>query len=487
MRRDHAVTIALLLDNPERDLPGLALVATSLAAAGVRAYLVPMNLAVPEVAALAPDLVLLSFVRRTNEGQVAAFQRAGVRTALLDTEGGVLDGFDPYERIMAQSPAIREGIRPFLAWGSRIAGHARRAGWYPEGSIRVTGHPRFDLYTDPWRSIAAAESRRRIDQLVDPGARVVLVAGTFTLANPRFSTPQRELQMLVDQLGLDPGYVEHRLECERRALQGLTRLAASIARRRPDVTVVVRPHPFEDETRYRRLLDGAEGVRVVRGGAILPWLLRARSLVQRGSTTAVEAVLAGVPVLEPAWLPAWAHLDAVEAASSACGDTEELLTRLDDILEAPGPDGYGPTAAARRVLDEWFVPVDGRAHERVATALRDAAAEGGPAVDRRYCRRLHYQTGGEWGGGDRLRPSDRLRMAAGLPRTFSFRRLEDRPLRPGWEASGKAFDATSVGRWVEALAPAVEPGFRPVVRPARETGAYGVSFPSGRSVEVRSA
>ena len=60
--------VALLVDNPYRDLPGLVLVATRLCQEGVICYLVPFNLQGSEIWALAPDFVLLNYLRTVNEG-----------------------------------------------------------------------------------------------------------------------------------------------------------------------------------------------------------------------------------------------------------------------------------------------------------------------------------------------------------------------------------------------------------------------------------
>ncbi|HUF78880.1 MAG TPA: surface carbohydrate biosynthesis protein, partial [Thermoanaerobaculia bacterium] len=277
--------IALVVDNPDRDLPGLALVAERLAAAGSAAYLVPMNLAETELAALAPDLALLGYLRRINEGAAARLTATGIGLAVLDTEGGVMDGFETYERVMARDRELRWSVRRFLAWGPRLAAAAVGGGWYRPEAVAVTGNPRFDLYASPWREAAVRAAPAGAD-LAEP---VVLVAGTYTLANPRFGTAEGERRMLIEELGLDAAFVDRRLDCERRGLRGLVELAGRLAAARPAVTFVLRPHPFEGDAVYREAVGRAPNLHLGRDGAIAPWLLRARALVQHGSTTAVEA------------------------------------------------------------------------------------------------------------------------------------------------------------------------------------------------------
>ncbi|HLE85509.1 MAG TPA: hypothetical protein VJG13_14305, partial [Thermoanaerobaculia bacterium] len=110
------------------------------------------------------------------------------------------------------------------------------------------------------------------------------------------------------------------------------------------------------------------------------------------------------------------------------------------------------------------------------------AASEGENPDVRACRKLHYRP--PEGAGAAARAA-RLRRALRLPRGFSFRRLREHAPRPGWERSGKAFDAASVQRWTDAVAAARGGAPGPAVRPAAAAGAYRVPFGAGRAVEVR--
>ncbi|MGZ8378124.1 MAG: surface carbohydrate biosynthesis protein, partial [Gemmatirosa sp.] len=58
--------IALVVDHPQRDLGGIVLTALALCARGATCHLVPANIAPREIWALAPDLVVLNYFRRSN-------------------------------------------------------------------------------------------------------------------------------------------------------------------------------------------------------------------------------------------------------------------------------------------------------------------------------------------------------------------------------------------------------------------------------------
>lgn len=466
--------IALVVDNPSRDLPGLVLLGSRLATGGATVYLAPMNLQAQELPALGPDLAVLNCLRRTNQELAAALLDAGVRLAVLDTEGGVMESPGTYRRVMAEDAELRARVGRVCFWGERLARAAREGAWYPDGAIRVTGAPRFDLYAPPWREAARERSPRPPD-LAGP---VVLVNSSFTLANPRFQTADEEAEMLVARLGLDRAKVEHRLAAERAGLAGYLRLAPRLARRFPGATIVYRPHPFERIETYRELEGVLPNLRVIPEGTVEGWLLESRAVIQLSSTTAVEAALAGVPSLSTDWLPTWHRLEPVEAVSLSCAGEEDLEDRLEELLDGTGAPPL--TARAREVVREWFFELDGDAHRRVASALRELVEGSGGSTgpDRRLCRRLHYRPDRE---GPRQRASSSLRRSLRLPRSWSFRRMAVAGGAPRWDRSRKAFDRRTVASWLEAFARRDPDLARVSARPAGAAHDYLVPFPDGRT------
>ena len=91
-RKDPRPRVALVVDHPQRDLPGLVLTAFALCQRGIVCHLVPLNLQDRELPALAPDLVLLNYLRLGNQAVTCALLAAGVRIGLLGTPGRRLVG-----------------------------------------------------------------------------------------------------------------------------------------------------------------------------------------------------------------------------------------------------------------------------------------------------------------------------------------------------------------------------------------------------------
>lgn len=486
--------IALVVDHPQRDLPGLVLLAGRLCQGGATCYLVPLDLQRRELTALAPDLVVLNYLRRNNQALAGSLQEAGVRLAVLDTEGGVMESPEVYERTMATDPEVRSRVLRLLTWGPRLAEEAKDRGWYPPERIRVTGSPRFDFYAEPWREVPRSRPCPA-DGIPEPR---VLLTPSYSFLNPRFGTLEEEIRGL-EGLGYDPDFLRRRVEIERRGLDAFAELANRLAAELPEAQIVLRPHPFEQAATYREGLDERPNLHVHQEGTLDTWLVRSRALIQSSCTSAVEGALAGLPVLTAGWIPAWRRVEVLDRAGTACRDHGELRGRLEAALAngAARNPADDPAGERRRALHEWFFEVDGQAHRRAAETLLEAVADDdGPGTDPARCPRLHYRPpGGSPGAVGRLTAA--VKRTTGLPASWSFRRLRDTAPGARWDASAKAFDVPEVQCIVDSLAAAAEAtesgtaeyawrrrGERLTVRPATRPDDYAVPLSGSRSVVV---
>lgn len=434
--------VALIVDNPLRDLPGLVLVARRLCLAGATCHLVPMNLQDTEVRALAPDAVVVNYLQANNQELVRQLLEAQIAVFVLDTEG-VLPDVESYGAVLAPDPDVRHGIAAFCSWGPRFAEQALARGWFQRDQLVVTGAPRFDYYAPELRQAALAAS----PYAAGAGGPMVLVNGVFPIANPRFQSSHREVRELIERFGYAPSVVEGWRDAE---LAGMTRLTAAVnhlAERLPEISFVYRPHPFEGAAAYHGLLDTRDNVRLSKQGTVDGWILRAAAVVQRSCTTAIEAGIAGVPAFSPHWIPAATEIEMAEAVSIPVRSEEELEGRLRDILSGRHDTPKSVSTELAEVLSHWFLRIDGRAHERVAEVVlsRTAAHERGPHVAR--CRRIG---GSPQGASLAERTVGTLR--AGLKRQLSpTARSLLRPSRPSWDRSEKRFGASQVAALLEVI------------------------------------
>ncbi len=68
-------------------------------------------------------------------------------------------------------------------------------------------------------------------------------------------------------------------------------------RKFPDHTIIVRPHPTENQQVYKDIARNCQRVRVTNEGNVVPWLMATDVVIHNGCTTGVEAYMMGVPAI----------------------------------------------------------------------------------------------------------------------------------------------------------------------------------------------
>jgi surface carbohydrate biosynthesis protein len=287
----------------------------------------------------------------------ARLVRAGFRITSQDEEHGLLqDSYDAFaeQRFSAASMGQAAAV---LAWGDRDA--AALTSLHPEAATRIhtTGSPRVDL----WRPELAGFHERMAPPACRAAEPFVLVASNVgvTNANP-FWVNLREQRTAYFRGEDDPTefahYEHHAMEFRYlgQFIRTLRRTAAAL----PEVRFVVRPHPTEAEGAWEDLLGPIPNLLVTREGPIGPWIRRAVAVVHNGSTTGLEAAVAGVPVVS--FQP---HGERGELLSNRLGriarDADDLVAAVGDAMDPTGrADAATPTS--RSLLTERIAALEGR-------------------------------------------------------------------------------------------------------------------------------
>jgi UDP-N-acetylglucosamine 2-epimerase len=233
------------------------------------------------------------------------------------------------------NPSDRGFPRPdlTLVYDAFALEHLRRAGGFPEGTIRVVGSPRLDAFVETSRRISV-EDRKRLRESVGagPGQHLIVVATKYSQIAPAFGA--------------------------------LVRAAADM----PDVRLVVKCHPAETPAPYRTAAGGAAHVAFAPADADLAALVAsARLVVTVNSTAAIEAMPIDVPALVVA-MPN--NLSPFVAAGAMAGveSNAEIGRALASLLY--DEERRARLADARRAFMERFgIRPDGRAAARAAEAV----------------------------------------------------------------------------------------------------------------------
>lgn len=477
--------VALIVDHPARDLPGLVLLAVELCKTGVTCHLVSQNLATREIWRLAPDFVLLNYYRKHKRDFYAALADAGIGLGVLDTEGGVFEDLDEIDRLVVQDKAERSNVSCYCCWSPTVAQYLVGGDWFDAEQVFVTGCPKLDFLAERWKEVTLQNS-----PYASPYEKnLILVNSVFSAGNPGMISKEKQREQLAKAFNLSLEESRAWQDRDMEGLRQLTSLTNSLARRFPQATFVYRPHPFERMETCQELLAQLENLHCVREGTVDGWLLRAKAVVQAGCSTAIEAGMAGVPALLPRWVPTCSPRPTVDEASIPFDTEEHLRQALTAILDGQFQSSEDHKRRLEGVIRDWFYKVDGRAYARVAKVILEHLPTSRPQGLREKCARHSTRKDllrvghKNW---FRAKAADAL-ASLGLPRTWCDA-MAPRPF-DNWDRSPKFYDAQTVQRLVDLIqgcdrAERTESRDRLTVRAAEVGQDYHHGQAEGRSVVI---
>ncbi len=192
-------------------------------------------------------------------------------------------------------------VSHLFAWGEDNAELWRKYPHLPpDMPIHVTGNPRGDLL----RPEIGAYYSQEADVIRKAHGRFILVNTNFNHVNA-FYPAQNLFQPVAGPgdmpefgqaaRGMSRDYAEGLRDHKQAVLDDFLRLIPDLEKAFPDCTVVVRPHPTENQEIYSRIASRCTRVKVTNEGNVIPWLLAAQALIHNGCTTGVEAFAVRVP------------------------------------------------------------------------------------------------------------------------------------------------------------------------------------------------
>ena len=472
--------LALIVDNPLRDLLGLTLLSMYLCQQGADCFLVPMYLSQQESWGLAPDFILCHYLRKNNQAEVRTAIQAGIKVGLLDTEGGISNAMDAYAQTLAPDAATRFDLSVICAWGPLFKEYAVKESWYQANQLELTGHPRFDFYVEPWRLVALGRAKDA-GEVKSP---FVLINSNVFLVNSCFHTPEQDIEMYVKVFGYERNTVLRWQELEQQKLAAMVDLTNDLARTFPETNFVFRPHPSEKIETYQELMEPRKNLFVIKKGSVDGWILGALAVIQHGCSTAVEAGMAGIPSFSPRWINSATNLETAESVSVVCDTKEKLFSHISRIIEGK----YQVPAAVQdnidRIIADRFYLADGCSHQRVGQAILRALKADADKVDLDYIRRQYWSHDGSFQGW----LGTQLKIILGLTpdqSLFFWRRSNG---IPEWQKTDKYFDAAQVKELVQAIEPVAIKNFPGNWRPVKVDMAgkdYVFPYKAGGSVVIK--
>ena len=152
-------------------------------------------------------------------------------------------------------------------------------------------------------------------------------------------------------------YAEGFREHKQAVFEDFQNLIPELERAFPEYTIVVRPHPTENQDIYHQIAARCRRVQVTNEGNVVPWLMAAKVLIHNGCTTGVEAYVMRVPAVSyratvnDYYDDGFYHLP--NRLSYQCFDFEELRVTLERIIS--GDLGAPGGEEREKLIDHYLV------------------------------------------------------------------------------------------------------------------------------------
>lgn len=280
------------------------------------------------------------------------------------------------------SPLSLKYVSHLFAWGEDNKSLWRQYPQMPrEKPIYVTGNPRADLLRTEMCLFYESDA----DKLRKEHGDFILVNTNFNHVNA-FYPGQNLFKPVTRQgqkkrfgkaaKGMSLEFAEALRDHKQALFEYFKKLIPELEEAFPEFTIVVRPHPTENQGVYQQIADACKRVRVINEGNVVPWLMAAKALVHNGCTTAVEAYSMGIPAIS--YRPVvnedidQGFYRLPNQLSYQCFDYLELRNTLAEILG--GQLGAAGGDDRRVLFERYVVAQDGPlACERMVDALEEIA------------------------------------------------------------------------------------------------------------------
>jgi surface carbohydrate biosynthesis protein len=311
-------------------------------------------------------------------------RKLGHKIVAWDEEALVHPQAETYYRKRLCPLGIRYASHLF-AWGEDNALLWEQYPDLPAGMpIHLTGNPRGDLLRSEMRGIYEEDVKDLLS-----------VYGDFILINTNFNhvnafSPELNLFRPDSKPGELPKFGRAAKGMSREYAEGLRdhkqaiflnfqQLIPALEEAFPKYTIVVRPHPTENQQIYKDIAARCNRVRVTNEGNVVPWILASQAVIHNGCTTGVEAYVLGVAAVSyRATVNDYYDLGFYRLPnllSYQCFDFDELRGTLEDILAGK----LGPADGEERgtLVNQYLEALEGPfACERMVDVLEKIVQDG---------------------------------------------------------------------------------------------------------------
>ena len=362
---NSASTLILPVETQVREMDAKLLLACVAAERGFPVIIGSRAFVHYKVSSMPRGVYLAKSMRTLSIRMFTILRQLGHEIVAWDEEGLMRWPDSEYYR-QRLSPVTMSQISHLIAWGPDNARVFQKYSGYHGAPIHVTGNPRIDLLRQELREYYL----RDVDDIRNRYGEFVLISTNFGLVNhffPKLGALKRAVER-ENGSGANPydaGKGRHKLTLFNAFLESLPVLCEALS----DHTIVLRPHPSENNQPYCAIAERYENLKIDNAGGISPWLIATKALIANGCTTMIEAAVLGTPTVayQPVVSDAYDD-DLPNSLSRRAFNTDELCRTVKSMVS--GKLGALTHKERRKILDQHIAALDGPlAAERMVDVL----------------------------------------------------------------------------------------------------------------------
>jgi surface carbohydrate biosynthesis protein len=290
------------VENQVRELDAKLLLACVAASRGLPSIIGPKREVEFRIASFPKSIFLSKSLRIGNRKFFPTSLKLGHKIVAWDEEALV---HLPPEIYFSRrlSPAGLNYVSHFFAWGNDNAELWRQYPNLPaDKPIHVTGNPRNDLLRTEMHSFYEND----VNNIRRAYGAFFLINTNFNHVNAFYpgqnlfqpeTEPDNEPQFGQAARGMSREYAEGLRDHKKAVFEDFQQLIPALEKSFPDHSIVVRPHPTENQEIYHKIADRCQRVHVTNEGNVVPWLMATRAIIHNGCTTGVEAYVMRIPAI----------------------------------------------------------------------------------------------------------------------------------------------------------------------------------------------
>ncbi len=236
----------------------------------------------------------------------------------LDEEGAV--DYDDNSTLLTRYPReMINNVDHIFLWGNRQLNLIKNLTTDLK-KFTVSGHPRFHLLKKEFHYLYEDQSKD-----------ILLKYGDFILINTNmgFGNNIKGEDFVLSNYANRIKKLDQIIEFDKQKLNSIINMVKDLSLR-TEMKIIIRPHPEEDASIYRKNLKGCKNVEVLYEGSVIPWLLACKRLIHTDCTTAIEYyLLGGTPLsLLPAGFQRALVTELPLLVSESFSKSDEIIDRL---------------------------------------------------------------------------------------------------------------------------------------------------------------